>query len=434
MYAAPALPEWLPPRATSQASSYHTVLDHLPTTTNASACASVDSLPSTLEHDGDAASSTPPTSPELEYETVQHTRHAKALVIAQPTLVNFVPTHEIQTAVSVTADRVVIDTIFPPTAVLRAHHDVSPRAHLQEGSAKEVDTTELLKRYEAELRQTLREKLTPNYDPTGSIREEIYTTLTQVTRFPDPAGTDVRRYSRDRCPCVCCDAGCSFPVEAHSLSTTTTQVGSGSSSGTHSTVDMAESVPPSGSMRSLQDKGKKHRFGFLSLRSFGRSRSSVDLTRNAPADETVIRSKSTALPVPAPALPAEVTRTVPPVRSKSFSNLVRRRRSKHLAPQPHPELPTRHSARHSLDTPRTPRTATPLAAPTPPPRRSSKTYAVVPRKAVPSLASAATLPRGSLAFEIGRIVEEDELGDGVERRELAMMSSFGRESQVGLAL
>ncbi|TKY87799.1 hypothetical protein EX895_003380 [Sporisorium graminicola] len=481
MQAAPRLQDaqiWLPPRATSRASSYHTVLDHFTNTTttttttinnNNGATKSVESLTSSVEPpglddaDADAASS-PPTSPEIEYETIHHTRHGKALVVEHPTLVNFVPTTEIQTAVSVTADRVVIDTIFPPTAVLRASDRVNrPYAYSEERKdgveAAGFNVQELLKRHEEELRQTLREKLTDNYDPTGSITEEIFTTLTQVTRFPDPVGTDLKPFSKEQCPCVCCEAGCFYPFEPQPVPSTSSMTATyvqpaASRAVSKSCLDMTEASVPNGgaygSMRSgKQDKERnKHRFGFLTFGRFSRSRSNLDLARE-PADGASSATKSTALPTPAPALPSEVTnQVVPPARSKSFSDLVRRRRSKHNASSSstapaaatsatningavQPDVPTRRLARHSLDTTRTP---TPLSAPNPPPRRSSKVYAIVSRKPSPNFSTgSATMPRNSMsAYDIGQIVEEDEprAGDaGVERRQSALMSSYGTPAQ-----
>ncbi|KAF6767443.1 hypothetical protein PSEUBRA_004861 [Kalmanozyma brasiliensis GHG001] len=189
-------------RTTSNASSYRTAND-----TFSDALDTVDSASA-------SNSTSPPTSIDSQYEVIHSARHGKALVIEQPTLVNFVPTSEIQTAVRVTADRVVIDTILPPTAVLRASNVVRRPAgsHVTEQVAKDFDATELLKKHEEELIAMLSEKLTANYDPTGTIKGEILTTLTQVTRFPDPKGIDGKN-KKGVCPCICCEMGCEAPLE-----------------------------------------------------------------------------------------------------------------------------------------------------------------------------------------------------------------------------
>lgn len=442
MQTAPPLSDaWLPPRATSQASSYHTVLDHF---TNAGAIDSTESLTSTIEPHAAASdvASSPPKSPELEYETITHRRHGKALIIEHPTLVNFIPSTEIQTTVSVTADRDVIDTIFPPTAVLRASQRINPTySQGQKDQTGEFDVQQLLKKHEEELCQTLRDKLTENYDPTGSIKKEIFTTLTQVTRFPDPVGTDLKRFSKDQCPCVCSEVGCD-PLQPHTDSSISNV------SQPSSFLDMTEASTPNGgaygSTRSAKDGKTKHRFGFLTLGGrFGRSRSSVDLSR----DPTDNAGGKAALPVSAPPLSSALTEQATPPRSKSFSDLVRRRRSKHMARTsldatptathhthnntntnqlaPHPpsaDLTSRRLARHSLDTTRTPTPTSAPTPPTPPPRRSSKVYAHLPRKPIPTFSSSSTIPRNSLSmYSIGQIVEEDE---GSELVRGGLMSSY----------
>ena len=466
MQAAPPIQgaeHWLPPRATSAASSYHTTFDHLAISNNGVATGSVDSLISTsAPHNassGGASSTSAPTTPELEYETIKQTRHGKALVIEHPTLVNFVPTSEVQTAVSITADRVVIDTIFPPTAVWRAERGLPPVGSVQQQRESEKTDKEalnqLLKQHEEQLQQTLKEKLTRNYDPTGTIKEDIFTTLTQVTRFPDPVGTDLKKYTKDQCPCICCEVGCKNPLEPHSeiskaeLGAASTVPAPNPASAVRAQTTQPESTQPLESFldmtetstrtRNGETYGKeaknKHRFAFLTFGRFGRSRSSVDLSRTSASD-----ASSTAMPVAAPALPAEVTSSVvSPPRSRSFANLVSRRRSKHMATasmskatsptlSQEPitsDLPTTprvdstqslaRQARHSLDSTR-PRVDTPLSAPVPPPRRSSKIYGLVHRKPIP--AQFASTARGSMPnatmsmYNIGQIVEEDEPSDG----------------------
>ncbi|SPO32235.1 uncharacterized protein UTRI_02792 [Ustilago trichophora] len=507
----------LPPRAESSASSYHTTLDRFATPTD-----SVESLASSspsLSHEQDDQASSPPSSPELEYEIIKRRREGTALVIQHPTLVNFVPTSDIQTAVRVLPDCVVIDTILPPTATLRAS-DLArrpPQTELQriEGQKPaKFDAAELLEKHKAELYQTLTTKLTENYDPTGSIKEEIFTTLTQLTRFPDPKGTNKSQYTEGQCPCICCEMGCSNPLEPYSASTQTTSIGtsnissptlstthtrSASAQPLYSFLEMTEapSTRPD-SMGGIKGGAgrSKNRFGFLSFGRFGRSRSQMDL-----ASSTGSKSKHismTGLPVPAPALPETVTGQVVPPRSvpslsRSFSDLVRRRRKKHMAgalgeasPAIPPatssmaqgdlkasksldvetlHLPTRSSSqtnlasssriaaapgRYSLDSARV---DTPFEGPKPPPRRSSKMYAIVSRKPVPQLNASsstgsldrngsrtlpATIPRsGRSAYGIGQIVEEDEGFDdrmlysdagrnnvSLSRRQSALISDF----------
>lgn len=510
--------ENLPPRAESSASSYHTTLDRLATPVD-----SVESLasssPSLLNGQDDQASS-PPSSPELEYETIKRRREGTALVIQHPTLVNFVPTSDIQTAVRVLPDCVVIDTILPPTATLRAS-DLARRPlqtelqRIEGQKTAQFDAVELLEKHKAELYQTLTTKLTENYDPTGSIKEEIFTTLTQLTRFPVPKGTNKSQYTKGQCPCICCEMGCINPLEPYSASTQTTSIKtsnvsspniatthtrSASAQPMHSFLEMTEAPSTrSDSMRGIKDGvgRSKSRLGFLSFGRFGRSRSQADL-----ASSTGSKGKHMsmpALPKPAPALPESVTgQVVPPrsepTRSRSFSDLVRRRRKKHMAgasgeaspsipPATPPmaqdnlkasksldvealRLPARSSSqtnlasssgiastasgRYSLDSARV---ATPFGGPKPPPRRSSKMYAIIGRKPVPQLNAssstgslerngsrslAATIPRsGRRAYGIGQIAEQDEgLDDGMlysdtgrnnvslSRRQSALISDF----------
>lgn len=519
-----------PSRSVSQASSYHTVADHF-----SDALSSPDSDPIT------PTGSTPTTSLDSARSVVRTTRPGKALVIEQPTQVNFVPTNEIQTAVSVTADRIVIDTILPPTASLRSGNYV-PRSHSQQPQQEVeggLETAQLLKKHEEELTAMLKEKLTPNYDPTGTIKEEVWTTLTQVTRFPDPVGVNGKN-EPGKCPCICCQMGCDRPLEPWgqrddpsakkkgSIATTSAASTTRSPPKERSQVALVheEATPPQprpsttverqstittqpstttartstslpvansflemtdapksrrwyslrGSKDADSDKRKRLSLGFLTLPRFGRSRTHVDPPLESPS-----------IPVPAPPIPLKVTRkAVPtlieePPRSKSFANLVRRRRDRVEAsrssidftatpttPTWHPPIPSRTS--FQLDTPRTPATiggrfsldsARPSLpsvwngpAPALPPRRSSRVYMhrlTPPSNVTPGLREGSMGRReGS---RIGLIVEEDEEGgrgsSDVARRQSRLMSSYGveeertgrrgvgageRESEVGLAI
>ncbi|SYW83126.1 uncharacterized protein UBRO2_05052 [Ustilago bromivora] len=391
-----------PPATASRSSSYYTSHDHPPL----SHCHSSSSTSSS--DSSSFSSSSPSSASEVEYKTTHHRRKGTALVIFQPTLVNFVPTSDIQTAVSITADRIVIDTILPPTATLRSRYPLSCTSQIQhqglqadQGSEDGFDER-LLQEHKEQLYRTLQEKLTENYDPSGRIKEEIFETLTGVTRFPDPVGTN----------------------------------------------------------KSGKAAGKPE-------------------------------LRATVLPAPAPALPEKVTQQiVPPVseakvtKSRSFVDIVRRKRDKHQAAAPaptntgmdwngfgkgkarqsldenSPRLPTRSSSqaslasnlqrstsytspapgasagRFSLDSSTEPhlRADTPRSMPTPPPRQSSKLYAIVSRKPVPPLNpyGSAALPRSTTsgAYLIGQIVEEEEEeaeglgGVSRSRRQSALMSSY----------
>ncbi|GAC98751.1 DNA mismatch repair protein mutS [Pseudozyma hubeiensis SY62] len=562
-----------PSRATSRASSYHTVLDEF---IDARTDQPAES-PTYAEPPRSAplnAASSPSTEPKVEYETSKHSRQGKALIIEHPTLVNFVPTSEIQTAVSQTADRLIIDTILPPTAVLRASDQNSrPHAYVRSpngtGGAG-YDAKEVLRRHEDELRRTLQSKMTSNYDPTGRIKEDIMKTLSGVTRFPDPVGIKGKEYSKGKCPCVCCEMGCENPVQpykegemvapristnveqpqlgtAHitqqgisqptiapvaphqtvpqkltesqpSTATSTSTLGpqqpalgpasepTSSSEPMHSFLDMKEaSTRRSGHRRfgswrgprdSADGTSSKNRslFAFLTFGRHNRSRSQLDLPSRSELTQQDFATKQEPLSAPAlapaPALATSsrdpsATHPAEPTRSRSFSDLVKRRRSKHIAsisepipplstsitsptlfdttPEYNEPLPSRYSSserpsflntfptttpslpvRHSMDSTR-PFFTTPAT----PPRRSSKLYAVISRPKPGGGARTASdnqsvrrsidsaIPRNSTGtFLIGQIVEEDELAgmvgagrrewDGGEasRRQSALMSSY----------
>ncbi|EPQ26121.1 uncharacterized protein PFL1_06329 [Pseudozyma flocculosa PF-1] len=67
------------------------------------------------------------------YHTTTRAREAKVHVLNVPTAVSFVPTDQPQTAISITEDRIVIDTIYPPTLSSCSDHDGG--ADDQEGGA-----------------------------------------------------------------------------------------------------------------------------------------------------------------------------------------------------------------------------------------------------------------------------------------------------------
>ena len=449
-------------------SFYHTVLQQ----SASPAAASAESLASSSSAATTNLAKTP--EPELVYDIIQRRREGTALVIEHPTLVNFVPTSDIQTAVSVTDDRIVIDTILPPTATLKRHYATaatSPGGNAATGAEKQgFDTTAVLEKHKRELYQLLTTKLTENYDPTGTIKDDIFATLTQLTRFPDPKGTNRSPVKKGQCPCICCEVGCSRPLEPGALDTpvhrttadtsktaallaqagvaSDTVVEPTTSTHLNGTIpsqpaaveaNFATIVPDDNRKAEPETAGmvrSKSRFGFL---TFGRSKKE--------------------LPVPAPALPPEVTSaatptTGKPVRSRSLSDLVRRRRSKHQAASskagnvpPVPTIPASATApaiagasstatapapvRHSLD-------SLPADGPSPPPRRSSKLYAIVNRKSLSASSSTSSLPatrRASMSATngIARIVEEDEMvhahpapleGNHVDQRQSMLMSSF----------
>lgn len=475
------------PPSASRSSSYHTSLDHIqPPLTH--------SLSSSSRTSSDLSS---PTTPEPSYTTTQQTRKGTALVISRPTQVSFVPTSDIQTAVSITADRIVIDTILPPTAQLPSRYPLpcttqptSQIAGEKRGEKGiERDFGELLAQHKQELYKTLLEKLTDNYDPNGKIKEEIFATLTGVTKFPDPVGTNRsgKAGGKKGCPCICCEMGCAIPLQPVNdkrIASTATQLP------TREILEegeMQESTQKLHSFLEMTETSKsRKRFGFLSLpRRFSRSKSNAGLASTVSQPDLC----TTALPVPAPAVPPAVTQqVVPPVtqppvtNSRSFADLVRRRRDKHQSTSPaHTtpawngvgkgksrqsldegslRLPARSSShsqlnhlntsgfssssnlastsrggagRFSLDSSTRPmlRADTPVVTPTPPPRKSSKLYAIVSRKPVPPLggSGSATLPRSATGgYLIGQIVEEEE-DEGMEgmsrsRRQSALMSSY----------
>lgn len=467
----------------SRGSSYHSVHDQSP---------GASSGPSSVTHSqGTTEASSPPSSPELMYDTTTTQRHGKALVIEQPTLVNFVPTSDIQTAVSITADRIIIDTILPPTATLRANQlAYRPSTHAAKKDlgaaglhAAGFSASELLKKHEEEVQKILTARLTETYDPTGTIKDDIVTTLTQITRFPDPIGTNRSTGAKGKCPCICCELGCNYPLEPYQAATSGISATHPSVQHTRaasvdqprSFLDMSEPRPsmsqgfrPSwmrgfkeGNRADVEGKSRtKSRFGFFTFGRSGRSRSHVDLSRDyaAQGNQTTAREGRTAIPAPIPPIPSKVTdQVVPPQtqppRSRSFSDLVRRRRNRHMATASlDSALPASRSAasvdldrgnvRQSLDvyaahqpsqlasqldaTDRTKaaptagrfsldsaRPGVTFTGPQAPPRRSSKLYAIMyPKTSPPTNASSntpATLPRsGTAEFVIGRIVEEEE--------------------------
>ncbi|KAJ1602433.1 hypothetical protein NDA14_005374 [Ustilago hordei] len=478
-----------PPATASRSSSYYTSHDHPPLSPSHSSSSTSSSDSSSF------SSSSPSSASEVEYKTTHHRRKGTALVISQPTLVNFVPTSDIQTAVSITADRIVIDTILPPTATLRSRYPLPCTSQIQHQVLKADQGSEdgfderLLQEHKEQLYRTLQEKLTENYDPSGRIKEEIFETLTGVTRFPDPVGTNKSGKAAGKvgCPCICCEVGCSAPVQSLD---STSQVLRGLGS-TTKVIEPTTATVEGQQLHSFLDmtetSTKKKRIGFLTLpRWFGRSRTRADLSSALQPE-----LRATVLPAPAPALPEKVTQQiVPPVseakvtKSRSFVDIVRRRRDKHqaIAPAPtntgmgrngfgkgkarqsldenSPRLPTRSSSqanltsnlqrstsytslapgasagRFSLDSSIEPhlRADTPRSMPTPPPRRSSKLYAIVSRKPVPPLNpyGSAALPRSTTsgAYLIGQIVEEEEEeveglgGVSRSRRQSALMSSY----------
>lgn len=543
-----------PPRATSRASSYHTVLDHF---IHASTTGSAESLSSTvraLSHSPNNTSS-PPTSPEPEYEIIKRERHAKALVIEHPTLVNFVPTSEIQTAVSQTADRIIIDTILPPTAALRASDRVNRAYAYQpqhdQDSRTGFDTREILNRHEQQLKQSLDAHLSSNYDPTGTIKVDIFKTLSELTRFPDPVGIKGCEYSKDQCPCICCELGCenrvqpyremqnavSFPSSLASppqlvsaqlaasnspalqlstapntstlacqqkpTSTCTSQGESTSAQQMHSFLEMTDASvrrtrhQRCDCSRASNEVGQrssraKQVFGLLSFGRHSRSRSQLDTCRDAACqhDGSSRDAGAPGMPTAAPALPAELTepvlaRPAKPGRSRSFSSLVKRRRGKHaLASQAEPcavpvpattpvlgaslsvngtlfdidpaSSPRRsssqlgrtrdqqvleHVASNALDSAH----SASLVTPATPPRRSSKTYALVhhakPRAPHTGACAHTGSARHSIdsvpatafgTYVIDEIVQQDGLATNrhtshsahVSRRQSALMSSY----------
>ncbi len=69
------------------------------------------------------------------------------------------------------------------------------------------NTEALLQRHREEVLAKLTQGLTANYDPTGTIKQDIFTTLTELTRFPDPVGTNRKKNEKGKCPCICCQLG-----------------------------------------------------------------------------------------------------------------------------------------------------------------------------------------------------------------------------------
>ncbi|KAJ1035045.1 hypothetical protein NDA18_000647 [Ustilago nuda] len=454
-----------PPATASRSSSYYTSHDHPPLSPSHSSSSTSSSDSSSF------SSSSPSSTSEVEYKTTYHRRKGTALVISQPTLVNFVPTSDIQTAVSITADRIVIDTILPPTATLRSRYPLPCTSQIQHQGLKADQGSEdgfderLLQEHKEQLYRSLQEKLTENYDPSGRIKEEIFETLTGVTRFPDPVGTN--------------KSGKAAGKVLRGLESTTKVI-----EPTTATVEGQQLHP---FLDMTETSTKKKRIGFLTLpRWFGRSRTRADLSSALQPE-----LRATVLPAPAPALPEKVTQKIVALvseakvtKSRLFVDIVRRRRDKHQATAPaptntgmgrnglgkgkarqsldenSPRLPTRSSSqanlasnlqrstsytslapgasagRFSLDSCTEPhlRADTPRSMPTPPPRRSSKLYAIVSRKPVPPLNpyGSAALPRSTTsgAYLIGQIVEEEEEeaeglgGVSRSRRQSALMLSY----------
>ncbi|SNX83549.1 uncharacterized protein MEPE_02256 [Melanopsichium pennsylvanicum] len=486
--------------ADSRASSCHPILDQFPTTSTTAATSTfIETSTSSSPNASSPSASTPRVeiveSQIVGYDTIKRRREGTALVIEHPTLVNFVPTSDIQTAVRVLPDCVIIDTILPPTATLRAANiaHTSRGVHLESSTAAEArdfDAKDLLEKHKKDVYRTLQTRLTESYDPTGSIKREIFTTLTGLTRFPNPRGTNRSPYATGLCPCICCEMGCDRPLEPNTATTSTSVASSSPTSsklaislharsasvpnGEKSFLDMTEASLSSNSWRGTKDRSKP-RFGFLTFGRFRKSRSNGELAFQADP-----KGKGASIPLPAPAVSEQVTNWVvppKPSRSRSFSDLVRRRRNKHhiatsieFAPPLPPSsstrarnesrvrqsmddqnlrLPARSSSNtnlagvsrgsYSLDSARTrTRADTPREGPQPPPRRSSKAYAVVRRKSVPQLNASTSgnsmtlLRSGKSAYGgIGQIVEEDEdkevgsSGNGsTSRRQSALMSSF----------
>lgn len=393
-------------------------------------------LPSARSQRASEASSAAPDMPEFVYDSTTTQRDGHALVFEHPTQVNFVPTSEIQTAVSINADRIVIDTILPPTAALKANYaayrsetGAAPRISGAGGlGVEEYDPVELLKRHEEEVYRTLAYKLTPNYDPTGTIKGDIFETVTGVTRFPDPKGTNRKMTERGKCPCICCEVGCKEPMKPHRHPESKKMVemaaiaapkslpepkelppapaaaplapsaatNTDSQRPLHSFLDMRETKTfKSGLLRRMSsDRSRgdaesvgssKSRFGFLTLGRFGRSRSSVNVAQ----DPTPPQDAAVAVPGYA----TQEAQQPESSRRTSFSDLTRRRRNKHMKTMSASSALPASRLTASMDISRDPYRpsldANPLRAPAP---LASSSQADLSTKALPALPPSTSAP------------------------------------------
>ncbi|SPO40365.1 uncharacterized protein PSFLO_05847 [Pseudozyma flocculosa] len=176
------------------------------------------------------------------YHTTTRAREAKVHVLNVPTAVSFVPTDQPQTAISITEDRIVIDTIYPPTLSSCSDHDGG--ADDQEGGAGAMragdggpaatgakrnlrgdkrrtaaaDTIHMLRDHEASLLLALEQVKTLHVGST--IEDEIELTVRGTTVFPPPlvgarmgakATSSTATEGQADCPCICCSVGCTAP-------------------------------------------------------------------------------------------------------------------------------------------------------------------------------------------------------------------------------